>query len=155
MRLMTGRWGIRTFSAGLFFVLTVATAGLVQALSGAGTPCDGCGPRCYEYHAKRTYAQGGCQMPNGQPDFQCLSQKCANWCDGCIDTTEDVIDCENPNCWQDGIMISGGNVCSNGCYGAKCEVGSFGSPDKHCYQEQQPCEPEDTTLGCSRCSCVQ
>lgn len=153
--ILTSRWGMRVFSAVLFSVLTLAVSGVLQAITGAGTPCNSCASQCFTYHAGRTPAQGGCKQPSGFPDYDCIAQKCANWCDGCIDTSQNMIDCENPNCWQDGIEIEGGTLCANGCYGMLCEVGQSGSPDKHCYQKQQPCGPEDSSFGCSRCSCVE
>lgn len=150
----TNRWTIRAFSAVFLFLITLATSGVVQAITGAGTPCDSCGARCYQYYAGIS-KPAGCRLPSGMPDYACLAQKCSypytpgSWCYGCIDRAVAYVNCENENCWIPESVVGGGNVCSNGCYGAGCASGS-----RTCGQVQQPCTPGDTTLGCSRCGCM-
>lgn len=146
-RSRTNRWPIRAFSAVLLFLVILATSGVVQAITGAGTPCDSCGGRCYAYHAGIPKAQGGCREPWGMPDTACLAQKCQNWCDGCIPSSVNVIDCENPNCWLFDINVEGGTICSNGCFGARC------SSDRNCGQVQQTCDGKNGSIPCSKCAC--
>lgn len=149
----TNRWTIRAFGAVLLFLLTLATSGVVQAITGAGTPCNSCGARCYQYYAGIPIAQGGCKLPSGMPDTACLgdgrcSQNPGAWCEGCINTAESYVDCESENCWFENINDHGGNLCSNGCYGAGCASGS-----RTCGQVQQQCGPENSSVACSKCGC--
>ena len=156
----TNRWTIRAFSAVFLFLITLATSGVVQAITGAGTPCDSCGARCYQYYAGIPKSQGGCKLPSGMLDYACLQLKCSfpytpgSWCYGCIDTDVDYTDCENPNCWEFG-NINGGTLCSNACFGAGCAAGTDGSPTRTCGQVQQLCTPAGTSVSCSKCGCVQ
>ena len=163
------RWTIRAFCAVVLFFLTLAASGVVQAI-GAGTPCNSCSARCYEYYAGRdgtktytddkqtkwVYTGAGCRI-NGMPDTECLKRKCyddTSWCDNCINTAENYIDCENANCWESGLNLNGGNVCSNGCYGAGCAAGSYAwSSTRKCGQVDQQCGPADSSVACTKCGC--
>ena len=150
-------WLARAGCAVLVFGLTLGTTGLVQAITGAGTPCGGCTARCYQYYAGLTPAAGGCKTPSGFPDYTCLEIKCgasSTWCNGCIPNDTYSTDCENPNCWMDGSAVGGGSLCSDYCNGSRCDRGAVFGSVKHCGQVAIPdCDPYNTSLSCTKCAC--
>lgn len=153
--MLYSRWGGRALCAALVFALLVATSGFVQAITGAGTSCSKCGAWCYKYHAER-WPPEGCKTTSGMPDTSCLSKACANWCDGCVpDDGSSTINCDTENCWESGVNIDGGTVCSNACYGGLCEDRIWPLSDRYCGQVQQGCTGENGSVPCSRCGCVQ
>jgi len=147
--LVTTRWGGRALCAALVFALVVATSGFVQAITGAGTPCDTCSARCYEYH--------GAECWKSANPMSCFQAACANWCDGCVVMNgSNTIDCGGPNCWESGVSVNGGNVCSNACWNMLCYDSPWyatGKTDKHCGQVQQECNFKGSTVACSKCDC--
>ena len=147
------KWLARAGCAVLVFALTVGTSGLVQAITGAGTPCDGCGAHCYQYHAGLPQADSGCQGLSGQAFTLCLMGKCgpgSTWCNGCITNNTYSTDCESENCWLEGSHVGDGSICSDYCNGAACS----GTTSKHCGQVTIPCDGQNS-LACTKCSCKQ
>jgi len=153
-------WRIRLLGA---LALMLITLGLVQATSptnGSGLPCSVCTTRCYAYLSGILKANGGCKLPNGMPDTQCLSEKCTTsgeYCSGCFANLPGTyIDCGHENCAAFGIIVgNGGNVCDNACYGLQCSASGWFTAAKTCGQVQIiNCEVEaNSSIGCSKCGC--
>ena len=151
-------WRIRLLGA---LALMLITMGLVQAVdprNGMGTPCATCPARCYSYSISHFKTDGGCKNPNGSIDWSCMTTNCmtnAGWCAGCIaETTGPGTDCGSRNCWFEDLDVQGGNLCSNGCYGAVCQRYIWQTQaEKTCGQVQRFCQVGSTSLACSQCGC--